>query len=355
MGGRLRERIESESGRLLRERAARIRSQIEGALRELSDPLEFELAPGEWGAAEGEGQIQALREAVDALARHESQREILTALMDAAAAFYPRAAVFVVKEGTLSGWAGLGFLGEGGFVSETVPRVSLPAGEDHLLGRALRSRALQRTGSEGPGERIIAALGRVRPREACAVPVLVRTRPVAVLYGDTGSTADAGRPLSFEIVARVAGLAMERLAAHTRRPGRPGEAPPPGPAPHSARAGGVITPPEEAEVRALIADLDAFPRRPAADDGLSDEERRRQSDARRFAHLLVSELLLYNEEAVLQGRRHRDLYARLSKEIERIRQAYRARFPSRTGGRDHFEEELVRLLAEGNSALMGAR
>ena len=55
------------------------------------------------------------------------------------------------------------------------------------------------------------------------------------------------------------------------------------------------------------------PRRDGGDSGLSDEERRRHADARRFARLLVSEILLYNEEAVMQGRRHRDLGRRLEK------------------------------------------
>jgi len=127
-------------------------------------------------------------------------------------------------------------------------------------------------------------------------------------------------------------------------------------APHTAPRGTAVlaTPPEEAELQAILADLGGASRSASADDGLSDEERRRQADARRFAHLLVSELLLYNEAAVIQGRKHRDLYARLRKEIDRSRQAFQTRFPAmgRSAG-DYFSQELVQTLALGDPALLG--
>jgi hypothetical protein len=347
MRRRLKDRVEGEANRVLRERVSSLRRELDRVLGALAEPLEFPLTPGEWGAAGGDEQLRTLRDAIDGMARGDRQHDILTVLLDAAAAFYPRAALFIVKDGAFTGWAGLGFLGEGGFASEAIRGVSLSAGEDHLLGHAARSRSAQRSGPEGPGDRIVTALGRVRPADACAVPVLVRGRPVAVLYGDSGSGAEAGNPLAMEIAARIAGMAMERLAAARRGHEAAHDA---GPA---VRPAGVVTPPEEAEVRALLADLDGQPRRPGSDVGLPDEERRRQADARRFARLLVSELLLYNEAAVIQGRRHQDLYARLGKEIERSRQAYRARFATRPGATDYFEQELVRVLAEGNPALLG--
>ena len=106
-------------------------------------------------------------------------------------------------------------------------------------------------------------------------------------------------------------------------------------------------------MQALLGDLEGMPRRTAADDGLSEEERRRHADARRFAHLLVSELLLYNEDAVIQGRKHRDLHERLKKEIERSRQAFQARITGLSSrATSYFEDELVKQLALGNPALL---
>ncbi|HEU4402582.1 MAG TPA: hypothetical protein VFT43_10805, partial [Candidatus Polarisedimenticolia bacterium] len=157
-------------------------------------------------------------------------------------------------------------------------------------------------------------------------------------------------------------LAMERLAGAASQPvgaalpGAEGATRRPRQPPRAATSGaGAPTPPEDAEMQALLSDIEGHPRRESGDDGLSDERRRELADARRFAHLLVSELLLYNEEAVVQGRRHRDLYQRLQKEIDRSRQAYQARLSGRqTGASDYFDEELVRLLAQGDPSLLGS-
>jgi len=358
MGGGLKDRVEAEANRLLRERLERLRQTFDEALSSTSEPLRFPLTPGEWGAASGAAQLHVIRDAIDSIARHESQREILSALLDAAAAVYPRTALFIVKGSTLAGWAGLGFLGEGGFKSENVARVTLSAASHHILARAATTRAAVRASAQAIGEDVRVALGGVQPMDACAVPVLVRGRPVAILYGDTGGSPEGGDALAFEILARVAALAMERLAAPQRRARAGADAPAEatGPSPRAAphAAGAVMTPPEEAEMQAILADLGGHPRSASADDGQSDEERRRLADARRFAHLLVSELLLYNEAAVIQGRKHRDLYTRLRKEIDRSRQAFQARFPALAAGSDdYFNQELVRTLAQGERGLLG--
>jgi hypothetical protein len=88
---------------------------------------------------------------------------------------------------------------------------------------------------------------------------------------------------------------------------------------------------------------------------VSDEERRYHTDARRFARLLVSEIKLYNEQKVKDGREHADLYTRLRDEIDRSRQMYDKRaHPSVAPRYDYFHQELVNTLAEGDAAKLGA-
>jgi hypothetical protein len=88
---------------------------------------------------------------------------------------------------------------------------------------------------------------------------------------------------------------------------------------------------------------------------LSEDEQRQHSDARRFARLLVSELKLYNEQAVVEGRRHGDIYQRLKQDIDRSREIYNRRVPAGVTRRsDYFHEEMVKLLAEGDSASLGS-
>jgi hypothetical protein len=358
MADHLKDRVEAEANRLLHERLDRLRQTLETALASTSEPMRFPLTPGEWGAASGAGQLHIIRDAIDSIARHDTQREILSALLDASAALYPRAALFIVKGPTLAGWAGLGFVGEGGFRSEQVARLALSVSGHHMLARAVAGRTAVRASAQSVGEELRGALGGVQPGDACAAPIMVRGRPVAVLYGDTGSAAEGGDPLAFEILGRVAGLAMERLAVpHRRSRATPDlQAGFAGLAPRAAThaPGATATPPEDAELQAILADLGGPPRTLAADDGMRVDERRRLADARRFAHLLVSELLLYNEAAVIQGRKHRDLYARLRREIDRSRQAFQARFPALPAGPDdYFGEELVRTLAQGDRGALG--
>jgi len=87
---------------------------------------------------------------------------------------------------------------------------------------------------------------------------------------------------------------------------------------------------------------------------VSDEERRLHNDARRFARLLVSEIKLYNEQKVSEGRSEGNLYDRLREDIDRSRQMYEKRVaPPVAARRDYFHQELVSLLAEGDVAKLG--
>ena len=87
---------------------------------------------------------------------------------------------------------------------------------------------------------------------------------------------------------------------------------------------------------------------------VGEEERRFHNDARRFARLLVSEIKLYNEQKVRDGREQSNLYERLREEIDRSRQMYDKRADPRVATRyDYFHHELVNTLAEGNPAKLG--
>jgi hypothetical protein len=77
-------------------------------------------------------------------------------------------------------------------------------------------------------------------------------------------------------------------------------------------------------------------------------------DARRLARLLVSEIKLYNEKKVEEGRARLDLYERLKDDIERSRQVFNERTPeSVRQGADYFGDELVRILADGRPEVLG--
>lgn len=87
---------------------------------------------------------------------------------------------------------------------------------------------------------------------------------------------------------------------------------------------------------------------------VSADEEAQHEEARRLARLLVSEIKLYNEEQVDEGRRNRDLYERLKEDIDRSRQMYEERVEQRIlNTTDYFYQELVRILAAGDSRALG--
>lgn len=143
------------------------------------------------------------------------------------------------------------------------------------------------------------------------------------------------------------------------------EAPRPPAAPETFTGGARETPaaavafePATIEAPPVVAPLGGSSRRSGADAELpvevSEEERRYHNDARRFARLLVSEIKLYNEQKVRDGREQGNLYERLREEIDRSRQMYDKRVAPNVASRyDYFHHELVNTLAEGNSDKLG--
>ncbi|HSE18431.1 MAG TPA: hypothetical protein VLB46_15365 [Pyrinomonadaceae bacterium] len=109
------------------------------------------------------------------------------------------------------------------------------------------------------------------------------------------------------------------------------------------------------------ADAAATPRRRYGQDAElpvevhGEEERRLHNDARRFARLLISEIKLYNEQKVAEGRSEHDLYDRLREYIDRSREMYDKRVKAEVAARyDYFHGELVNTLAEGDASKLGA-
>jgi hypothetical protein len=93
---------------------------------------------------------------------------------------------------------------------------------------------------------------------------------------------------------------------------------------------------------------------PAAPAPVPPEEQKAHDDAKRFARLVVSEIKLYNESKVNEGRRQKDLYERLKEDIERGRQMYSDRVSAHVReSTNYFYDELVRILAGGDAGALG--
>ncbi len=255
------------------------------------------------------------------------QGKILARLIDSAAALTPRVVLFIVKGATFRAWSGRG-LPEG-----LDPRaIRLPLEDDSVIGEALHTRAQVR---EVPGPRagnraITDPLG--EPKEMLAIPLWVRDRVAAVLYADT--PGDPWYPDAIAVMTSLAALSLEALPARARFPRRADP-----PAPRAA-----VTPAAQPPAPAPRGTVHEPPAPPATDE--------QAEEARRFARLLVSEIALYNERAIEEGRRTGDLYERLKEDIDRSRAMFQQRFPSSPACEAFFRQEIVRTLAGGDESAL---
>lgn len=224
-----------------------------------------------------------------------------------------------------------------------------------------------------------------RPAERTPAPSHAERAPAPSTRAETGATAasreEASAPREAEQTAASTSslttphqpaLVAEPQEERGIEPAYAAATPRPPAAPESFTGGERSTPipaniaaaPQEAASAppapppVVAAPLGGSSRRSAADVELpvevSDEERRFHNDARRFARLLVSEIKLYNEQKVRDGREQGNLYERLREEIDRSRQMYDKRVAANVASRyDYFHHELVNTLAEGNSDKLG--
>jgi hypothetical protein len=118
---------------------------------------------------------------------------------------------------------------------------------------------------------------------------------------------------------------------------------------YAAAARADIVPPSAAQVAAP-----AFHESGASPQPISPVLDQAHEKARRFAKLLVEEIKLYNQTKVAEGRARGDLYGRLHDDIEKSRAAYHKRYGESVRDVDYFTQELMRILAGNNRAVMGA-
>jgi hypothetical protein len=330
--------------------------------------------------------IALLRDSVAELDEQRTQAEVLNALVARAANFAPRVVLFVVKGGNAVAWAARGL--DDGTGHNPIRGTSIALDSDTVLRAALTS---QQTFYGSPdlqseNQSLFGRFGKIRPQRVLTVPLKVRGKTAALVYADSADRGEVATNVeAIELLAHTAGLVVELVSLRARMSEgtQPAKQPAP-PPPATAPAAGTRTrvPPEALpQTRRVSSDLTAQPSsqpqaaaptffrptvEPAAPtlppeasapsvSGALGEEEKAHNDARRFARLLVSEIKLYNEQKVAEGRRGGDLYDRLKEDIDRSRQMYEKRVtPSVAAKFDYFYDELVGTLAEGDPSKLGS-
>jgi hypothetical protein len=331
------------------------------------------LAPGGGGSAG----VDRLKASLAEIEKGVNLSEVLTHLVNESAQFLSRAAIFIIKGANAIGWYARGF-----DTPETVKQINVPLNADTVFRIVSNSRnALRGHISHSPGTLQVMTRMGGNPQGVLAVPLILREKVAAVLYCDSPQEElPPGDADAVEILVQYSGKVIDllSLAPKTAKP-----APAPAPAPRPAPPPPPPTPPAPPPV---VAPAPA----PAADEGsstvmfdastfaqmkqqaggggapapapapapppvaLSPQEQEAHEKAKRFARLVVSEIKLYNEAKVNEGRQNKDIYERLKEEIERGRQMYSDRIPANVrDASNYFYDELVRILAGGDPTALG--
>jgi hypothetical protein len=251
---------------------------------------------------------------------------VLRILADEAATEIGRVAVLLVVDSRLRGWE------VRGLPSADAAAIDAPVVAGTVFGRAIAT-GLPASTSDAPlgseDDPLAALLSAPPGRAGLAVPVTVGGRVVAILYGDDAGDRSPVVPSNWpevaEILARHAGHCLELLTIS-----------------HASVLAGRVQ--QEATAPAF---------RPSDESPFADH-RREEDSAGRYARLLISEIKLYNEAAVDQGRSEGNLLERLGPDIDRARRLYEDKIPAAVRQRvDCFDQELVRTLAGGDPNLLG--
>ena len=359
-------------------------------------PADLLGAEGAKTAAQSPGHGLVSVGAVRALDQAGTQVDVLHRYLDECRRHCSRAALLVARGGSIGAWKAIGFSAHGGD-DEAVRHVAMPLPEGGLLSRVMSGTALRL-----PSANEVSTLLRAsKVADVVMIPMVVREKISGALYADAVlGEEERFDPEALGLLTFLAGLVVDRLAARKLKPApalrepeviqKPepagmwmdegpaaaveASAPPP-PAPPeiepepsldyfepAAAPAAEASPPEPRPSEPMPLRL---PDAPAADAAAEPARRlagplalsmgdERHEEARRFARLLVSEIKLYNERAVLEGREGGNIYQRLREDIDRSRQMYNDRIPADVrNASNFFHDELVRILADGRPEALG--
>ncbi len=332
------------------------------------------LVGGEGG---GGDTLKNVRRSMTKLNEGTSLTAVLTLLLDELSQFAPRVAIFILKGGSCIGWNGKGFDESSGFNNDGIKRISVPTSANTVFSDVINSRMsfVGESNKHPDNIQLLSRIGNVLPSNIFATPLVLRDRIAAVVYADSGDgSSQLHDSEALEILTAYASKLLDALSAQ-KSPAKTGEhlprpaAPPPTPAPampvqkqEAEESGTVMFTSAEMNVSSFGgsagASAEAAPAAPAAAgpdlDSMDSDTRKKHEEAMRFARLLVSEIKLYNEAKVQQGRSNNGIYNLMRDDIERSRQLYQERVPEPIRSRtNYFNDELIRIHADGDASAMG--
>jgi hypothetical protein len=365
--------VEMAVSQVLEGNLSELRKQMVRRVLEEVQPYLGGSTGSEGSRSPGSGAADLLT-AVSAIHAGTTQKEILRALLDNTAGYSRRAALFVIKAGSATGWQGRGFDNDGLKDFSLDVKGGAPA-------RTLQTRAVVSALASEMDPNFISQFGAPAEDHVLLMPLHLKDKVAALVYADAGTEAgekmDAAA-LELLVAATSAWLEVASLRKQALKEGvaeagasEKFEAPPvpaassfsdpfAGHAPKHVAAPLAIEEPAMAEATAEVvsvpAAMSAAAVAPATDAfaHLSPEDADVHRKAQRFARLLMDEIKLYNQAKVAEGRKYKDLYDRLKEDIDKSRSTYQKRYGNTVAASaDYLSNELIRSLAEDDASLLG--
>jgi hypothetical protein len=362
--GDLRKEVERVVGEVINTRVADMRKEMEKVVaeagtqrieemrKEVVQKVSEELEPALKGKAVAAPTSSLLDSSVASIQEAGSQTDILKALLDGAAHFASRVALFVIKGGAAAGWQARGFDN-----NNAIKKVSVNC-ESGSAERAIRSRMPVTAAAKELDSQFASQLG--GKGNGWVVPLLVKDKVPGLIYADAGARGEGSLDTpALQLLVRSAGLWLEiqtlrkiaesstteeEITTEEVEDSAAGQEEAVQESPHASAAA--------AGASHGIAESEPAPSDKA--EKLSPQDEDVLKKARRFAKLLVDEIKLYNQAKVNEGRQHKDLYNRLKEDIDKSRASYEKRYGGTVAAHsDFFTQEVIKVLAENDVSVLG--
>lgn len=309
-----------------------ITAQLE-ELKQLDQFPSYSLPPGLQVSRAGDSgsSIDFLHNSIKKIAYADNQLNLINSLLEGLNHFCSRAALFLIKEDKLVGWKGKGFSKHGGGISDDdIKKVFISLSAATVFKYVLDNQNAYAGAhiSQADDHLIYSRIGGESPENIYVLPFFVKGKPQAVIYTDSLD----GKKISkkeVEMLATVGEMSLDLLPLRqkllTRVQTKKFDEEPEEEAP----------PPYEST---------------SQDDDEITQPSIKESDPQRLARVIINDIILYNEKAVAQGRKNRNLYKALEDTIMQAKEQFLMRYSNL----EAFEEQLVKNLAKGDrDALKG--
>lgn len=285
--------------------------------------------------------LETLDRKMAELASFLSPSEIFRALLEGTVVGAPRASIFLAREGRYKGWNSVGYAPAAAAAQR---QATAPTDSGWLAALAAEEDVRWRSLTTGE---LVPDFGQPHAAEAVGLPLRVGGKAVAIVIAERHADEEPWSPAALAVLCQAARLRLELDLAWRRL---------------KAQAGSVAAEPEPVSTPAarIPVPVAAAAESPETEltpwsgvaAGAPDADPRRE-EARRYARLVATDIRLYNEEAVITGRRERDLARRLGEQFQRGREAFSHRFPDLgPDGMKVLDDAYVQVLAGGDPSLI---